>query len=53
MIDPSGLSQADILSAAAVAGYLTPGAYKKGELIYVPPWLADIFVRCGFIELVK
>ena len=49
----SGLSQADILSAAAEAGFQVPRTYKKGDLVWTPPWLADILVACGAIELVK
>jgi len=53
MIDPSGLSSGDILACAGAAGYLETRTYKKGELIYVPPWLGDVLAACGFIEIVK
>jgi len=50
---PSGLSSDDIMAVAREAGYLEPRTYRKDELIWTPPWLANIFVRYGIIELVK
>ena len=53
MIDPSGLSPADVLSAASEAGFQVPRTYKKDDLVFVPLWLADVLVASGAIELVK
>jgi hypothetical protein len=53
MIDPSGLSPADVLSAASEAGFQVPRTYKKDDLVFVPPWLANILVAAGAIELLK
>ena len=53
MIDPSGLSPADVLSAASEAGFQVPRTYKKDDLVFVPPWLGDILAAYGVIELVK
>jgi hypothetical protein len=30
-----------------------PRTYKKDDLVFVPPWLANILVAAGAIELVN